>query len=656
MAIVNLGILAHVDAGKTSLTERILFERGVIESVGSVDKGTTQTDTMELERARGITIKSAVVSFHLHDLKVNLIDTPGHTDFVAEVERSLQVLDAVVLVISAVEGVQSQTRRLVQAVCAAHLPMIIFVNKIDRLGARGEPLLEDISRKLKLRVVPLTTANGLGDRTAEVFRCDRQDSSWRAPVIDLLAESNEEVIAEFDRTDGNLNAFFLDAELREQVAAGAIVPILFGSAVTGAGVPDLLDGIEHWLPPASELLVAPVEGTVFKIARRSSGEKIAYVRLFAGSLAVRERVTVHTNNRIGDNQIIEERITGIERFESGGTQSVNRASAGEIVVLHGMRAARIGDRIGDQVPPPREFNRAFPAPVLESVVRPIDARRLTPLREALEQLSEQDPLISLRQRNDQGEISVRLFGEVQKEVIADTLALEFGIAVTFEPSQTICIERPVRPCEHAESISDVENPFCATLGFRIEPAKVGSGIHYVHDLGSLPLAYYRAIEETVHETLTQGLRGWEVTDCIVTLTQTGFVAPLSTAADFRKLTPLVLMRALCDGGTLVCEPIEELDLEIPENTFGTVCGALVSARGSIRNAIRDGSTHLIVCDVPTSTLRTVEQQLPGLTRGEGSWVTSFAGYLPVSGDTPVRARLGPNPLNRSHYLAEVAQM
>src|SRR5215213_588217 len=171
MAIVNLGILAHVDAGKTSLTERILFDTGVIESVGSVDKGTTQTDTMELERARGITIKSAVVSFHLHGLEVNLIDTPGHADFVAEVERSLRVLDGVVLVVSAVEGVQSQTRRIVRAVRAAGLPVLVFVNKIDRLGARGDALLADIRRMLRLRAVPLNSPTGLGVRTAEIATC-----------------------------------------------------------------------------------------------------------------------------------------------------------------------------------------------------------------------------------------------------------------------------------------------------------------------------------------------------------------------------------------------------------------------------------------------------------------------------------------------------
>src|SRR5829696_5858798 len=228
MAIINIGILAHVDAGKTTVTERILYETGVISSVGSVDKGTTQTDTLELERARGITIKSAVVSFQLNHLKVNLIDTPGHTDFVAEVERSLRVLDAVVLVISAVEGVQSQTRRLARAIRAAGLPLVIFVNKIDRLGARGEPLLDDIRRKLNLRVVAMNYPTGMGDRAARVETRDRDNPAWRGSVIDLVAEANEQVIEEFERSNGNLSAGFLEAELRAQIASGDVVPVFFG--------------------------------------------------------------------------------------------------------------------------------------------------------------------------------------------------------------------------------------------------------------------------------------------------------------------------------------------------------------------------------------------------------------------------------------------
>lgn len=656
MAIVNIGILAHVDAGKTSLTERILFETGVIRSVGSVDKGTTQTDTLELERARGITIQSAVVSFQLNTLKVNLIDTPGHTDFVAEVERSLRVLDGVVLVVSSVEGVQPQTRRLARAFHAANLPMLIFVNKIDRLGARGTALLEDIRRKLNLRIVAMNAATGIGNRAAAVVTWDRESPAWRGPVSDLLAETSERVIEEFDRTGGNPRASFLDAELRAQIAARTIVPVFFGSAITGAGVPELLAGIEEWLPAAEGATDAPAAGTVFKIARRASGEKLVYVRLFAGSVAVRQRVALRRYGAFGAMEQIEERITGIERFASGTVAAAEVVSAGEIAALHGLRAARIGDHIGADETGAGEITRVFPAPALESVVRPVEPGQITRLRAALEQLAEQDPLISLRQRNDEGEISVRLYGEVQKEVLMETLAREYGVAVTFGPSRIICIERPIGTGAHVEIMRGNGNPYYATVGFRVELAERGSGIRYLRELGALPLAFYRAIEETAYETFTQGLYGWEVTDAIVTLTHAGFSSVMSTAGDFRKLTPLVLMQALRVAGTEVCEPIEAFDLEIPEDTFGAVSGALVNARATMRNAFRDGASYRIICEIPTAELRAVEQQLPALTRGDGSWVSIFAGHIPVAGDAPVRARIGPNPLNRAHYLADVARL
>ncbi|HEY7908618.1 MAG TPA: hypothetical protein VIC60_07065, partial [Thermomicrobiales bacterium] len=167
-------------------------------------------------------------------------------------------------------------------------------------------------------------------------------------------------------------------------------------------------------------------------------------------------------------------------------------------------------------------------------------------------------------------------------------------------------------------------------------------------------AFYRAIEETVYETLAQGLSGWDVTDALVTLTRVG-MCPISTAGDFRKLTPLVLMQALRGAGTEVCEPVEEFDLEIPEDTFGAVSGALVNARATMRNAFREGASYRLICEIPTAELRAVEQQLPALTRGDGSWEARFAGYVPVAGDAPIRTRIGPQPLNRAHYLAEVAR-
>ncbi len=474
-------------------------------------------------------------------------------------------------------------------------------------------------------------------------------------MIDLLAETSENVIEEFDRTGGHLDSSFLRAELREQVGACNIVPVFFGSAITGAGVPELLAGIEEWFPEAGRENDVPVSGEVFKIVRRASGEKIVYVRLFAGSLAVRERVALRRRDVFSEIQQVDERITGIDCFAAGTDSPTESVSAGEIVALHGLRSARIGDRIGVDESDVGEITSMFPEPSLESVVRPVDLNDVTQLRAALEELAEQDPLISLRQRNEEGEISIRLYGEVQKEVVQETLSREYGVGVTFGPSQTICIERPVGTGECAEIIFEAPNPFYATVAFRVEPAEPGSGVRYVRDLGSLPLAFYRAIEETVYETFSQGLYGWEVTDCIVTLTSAGFNSVLSTAGDFRKLTPLVLMQALRAAGTKVCEPVEEFDLEIPEDTFGAVCGALVNARATIRNAFLEGVSYRVICEIPTVELRAVEQQLPSLTRGDGSWMSTFAGHVSVTGDVPVRTRIGLNPLNRAQYLADVAR-
>lgn len=655
MANLNLGILAHVDAGKTTLTERILYQTGVIAAPGSVDKGTTQTDSRDLERARGITIWSAVASFRLGELTVNLIDTPGHGDFIAEVARALDALDAVVLVVSAVEGVQPQTRRLARAIRAAGLPLIVFINKIDRLGARGEPLLDDIREKLGLRVVALNRPDGLGDRAASVTPVDRTAPAWRAALTDLLAEASERVIEEYERTGGEPSAAFLDAELRRQVANREVSPAFFGSAITGAGVDALLAGVEEWLPPAVGDADAPASGTVFKIARRPGGEKVVYVRLFDGRLAVRQHVSLHRHSSWGEPEEIDERITAIDRFSGGAAIQTGEIAAGEIAALHGLREARIGDRIGAGGGAARELPLAFPPPALESIVRPLDRSQITRLREALEQLAEQDPLISLRQRNESGEISVRLYGDVQKEVLTDTLSRDYGLGVWFGPSRTICVERLVGSGEALEVIFEGGNPYYATLGFRVEPAAPGSGIRYERQLGSLPLAFYRATEETVYDALQQGLAGWEVIDCVVTLFQPGFNSILSTAGDFRKLVPLVLLEAIRQAGTVVCEPIDALELEVPEDTYGTICGALIQARATIEDTRVDGATCHLTVTIPTVELRGIEQQLPGLTRGEGGWSSHFAGYRPVPAPAPTRPRVGANPLNRAHYLAEVAR-
>ena len=652
MPSLNLGILAHVDAGKTTLTERILFETGVIAAVGRVDHGTTQTDTLELERQRGITIQSAVVSFRLGDLTVNLIDTPGHSDFIAEVDRALQVLDAVIVVVSAVEGVQPQTRKLVRAVRAAGLPLVIFVNKIDRIGARSDELIAELERALAIRVVAMSTATGLGDRSASVEPRDPCDAAFARELTDVLAEHSDALIARFLAGPQAIPCRSLRRELTRQVRRGEVVPVFFGSAVTGAGVCDLLDAVPSLLGVTMDRSGEPLSGKIFKIQRSPAGERIAIVRLFAGRLSTREHVPVHRSAAGADGGTGEARITGIELYRDGATTLAAEAVAGDIVRVHGIRDARIGDVLGEH-PEGAELPR-FAPPALESVIRPRACDDQPKLNGALEHLAEQDPLINIRRSARDGSISVRLYGEVQKEVIEATLEREYGVAVEFEPSRVLCIERVTGSGEAAEEMGG-DNPFFATIGILVEPAAVDSGIEYRRELGSLPPAFYRAIEETVYETLEEGLLGWPVRDCVVTLTRVGYASPVSTAGDFRNLTPLVLMQALKAAGTSVCEPIVRFTLDVPIDATSEGYALLATAR-AIPDAMEAiGETSRITGTIPSAELHRFEQRLPGIAHGRAAFTSEPAGYRPVGGAAPTRPRTDFDPLNRKLYLALVSQ-
>ena len=268
MRTLNLGILAHVDAGKTTLSERLLYTAGAIDHVGSVDAGTTQTDSLELERERGITIRSAVASFLVDDLAVNLVDTPGHPDFIAEVERVLGVLDGAVLVVSAVEGVQPQTPLLFRALQRLHVPTLIFVNKIDRAGADPERVIAEMRRRLSSGVIAIEAATER-DPTA---------------LIEVLAEHDERILDAYVTGGTRLTNAQLRASLAQQTTAGHVHPVFVGSASRGVGIESLLAGIDELLVGERGDPEAPVSGRVFKIERTSSGERVAYVRLFAGTL------------------------------------------------------------------------------------------------------------------------------------------------------------------------------------------------------------------------------------------------------------------------------------------------------------------------------------------------------------------------------------
>jgi ribosomal protection tetracycline resistance protein len=620
---LNLGILAHVDAGKTTLTERLLFDAGVIAELGSVDSGTTQTDTLPLERQRGITIRAAVVSFAVGDVTVNLIDTPGHPDFIAEVERSLSVLDGAVIVVSAVEGVQAQTRVLWRALERLQIPTIFFVNKTDRVGADCARVCDEIRRRLTANAAPA--------------------------LLEEIADRDERLLADYvagrEIGDGRVRA-----ALAKQTRAGTFSPVFCGSASTGDGIAELTRAIAELLPPEPGDPDAPLACTVFKIERGKSGEKIAYARLFAGTIRAREIV-------------LGEKVTAVAVFERGGAVRQPAAVAGDIAQLWGLTRVRIGDSAG--APPRNAAPREFARPTLETVVEPLEHDDRHRLKLALTRLAEQDPLIDVRQ-DEQGTLSVSLYGEVQKEVIGATLAADDGLEVAFRDTTMICVERPAGSGEAVEILHAETNPFDATLGYRVEPAEEGSGIEFRLGIGAAvaPLHLYGKLElfgedmeRCVQETLAEGLYGWQVTDCVVTLTRCMYgVADgppskraSTTQHDYRRLTPLVLMDALAAAGSIVCEPIARVELGVPQRAIGAVLAA-VSRLGGVGEAL---DVERAVARVRADRVRDLQRQLPGLTSGEGVLEAHPGGYRPVQGDPPARPRTKPSPLNRKEYLRSV---
>jgi ribosomal protection tetracycline resistance protein len=338
MRTLNLGILAHVDAGKTSLTERLLYAAGVIDEIGSVDDGSTQTDFLELERQRGITIKSAVVSFVIDDVAINLIDTPGHPDFIAEVERVLGVLDGAVLVISAVEGVQPQTRVLMRTLQRLRIPTLIFVNKIDRGGAQYERVLQGIVEKLTPAIIPMGSASELGARGADFTPYVAADADFTSRLVDLLADHDDALLAAYVNNGTAVSYGRLRGELAAQTGRALVHPVFFGSAITGAGVDALIAGIRELLPATEGDADGPVSGAVFKVERGPAGEKIAYVRMFSGTVRTRDRLRFGRDN--------EGKGTAISVFDRGSAVQSASVAAGQIGKLWGLGDVRIGDEIG----------------------------------------------------------------------------------------------------------------------------------------------------------------------------------------------------------------------------------------------------------------------------------------------------------------------
>jgi ribosomal protection tetracycline resistance protein len=487
------------------------------------------------------------------------------------------------------------------------------------MGSRYDDLLADIRRKLSARVLPINSVRDAGTPAAVVLPWSADQPEARARAAEILADSDDDLLTRLLRgwvpSRGELETL-----LAGQTTAGLVNPVFFGSALSGQGGRELTDGIRMLRQPSGPRppgprpgVTAPARGTVFAIERGSTGEKVAYLRLFSGELRERQRVTVRRHAPDGQLSEFTGQLSGLAVI--GGPGPSRRLCAGSIARLRGLPQVRVGDQVSDRDShPDLESARLaapaqFPRPSLETVVRarrPAEAARL---HAALVSLADEDPLI--RARSDGGgATSVLLYGAVQQEVIAARLQRDFGVAAVFEEIRPVYLERP---------------------------AGVGE-----------------AIEDTAMRTLEQGLHGWEVSDCAVALTHAGYSSPVSVAADFRNLTPLVLMRALDAAGCGIYEPCQAFEVEIPGDALSAVIGHLSALGADLRQSAESGQACLVTGEIPARLVQEFIRALPGLSRGEGAWWSHPGGDRPVRGAAPVRERRDGNPLNREEYLRFLA--
>ncbi|SDS83464.1 ribosomal protection tetracycline resistance protein [Friedmanniella luteola] len=655
---LNLGILAHVDAGKTTLSERLLHAAGVIEEVGRVDHGTTVTDSLDLERRRGITIRAAVAALEIAGVAVNLVDTPGHPDFIAEVERVLDVLDGAVLVVSAVEGVQPQTRVLLRALQHRGIPCLVFVNKVDRRGADVVGVQAEIGRRLGLRTVAMGRVDGEGTAGAAAVGFRADDPDLLGPLAEVLADLDEHLLQEYVEHELSSGPALWRAELVRQTRRGLVHPLFVGSALTGTGVGALVDGIGEFLPAASGDPDGPVRGSIFKIERGHAAEKVCYLRMVSGSVRLRDQV-----NDAGD------KVSAIQIFERGRWTGGDHLPAPLIGKVWGLAGARVGDAVGERQS--RRPGHEFGLPMLESVIHPVHEDDQVALRTALAQLAEQDPLIDVRVDERHAELAVSLYGEVQREVLQATLADDYGLDVVLRPATPLYVERPRRVGTAAEVLFGPGNPFRATVGLRVAPSPPGAGVTFSSEVDhrAVPLYVYRtmedftrAMEHHVADTLREGLSGWPVTDCAVTLVRSGYSSPdgppssngpLSTAADFRKLTPMVLMAALEQAGTAVHTPVSRVRVQAPTATTGGLLTALGRLAAEIDAPAVLGDDVVLEAVLPALDVQRLRRALPTLTSGHGFLDAEPAGHRPVRGTPPRRRRTRVDPRDREAYIAAV---
>jgi len=669
----NIGIIAHIDAGKTTTTERILFYTGKTHRIGSVDDGTTVTDWMEQERERGITIVSAAVSAEWKGYQINLIDTPGHIDFTAEVQRSLRVLDGGVVLFDAVQGVEPQSETVWRQADRYGVPRICFVNKMDRVGASYERTIQTIKERLGANPIPMqipigfeATFRGVIDLLAMKAIFWEDDMGREIKVTDIPVDMKSEaetarhaMVEKIAETDDDLTMKYLEgteitqeelkAALRKAVIANKVTPVFCGSAMRNKGVQVLLDAVIDYLPSPDDIPPvqgsdpdnaeetvelpakddAPMSALVFKIVTDPYVGRLAYFRVYSGTLSQGSMVMNTVKGK-------RERIGRLIRMYADRREDITEVRAGDIAAALGFKETFTGDTLCENKNVVLE-NISFPEPVISVAIEPKSSSDQEKMGEALKKLSEEDPTFRVRSDETTGQTIISGMGELHLDVLVDRMLREFRVQANVGMPRVAYRESITRKVAKAEMKYAKQSGGRGQYGhvvFAMEPGERGSGISFENNIvgGSIPREYIPAIEKGVKEAAESGvIAGYPVVDLKISLYDGSFHEVDSNEMAFKTAASMAFKDGIQKGGPVLLEPIMKVEVVIPEEYLGDVIGQLNSRRGMIQGMeMRLGNAQAVKSMVPLGEMFGYATVLRSGTQGRGVFSMEFDHYAPVS--------------------------
>lgn len=669
----NIGIIAHIDAGKTTTTERVLYYTGKTYRIGSVDDGTTVTDWMEQERERGITIVSAAVSAEWKGYLINLIDTPGHIDFTAEVQRSLRVLDGGVVVFDAVQGVEPQSETVWRQADRYGVPRICFVNKMDRVGASYERTIDMVRERLGANPVPVQLPIGSeADFVGAVDLFTERATVWEdqlgaepreidvpADLIDQVAIMREHMVEKIAETDDDLTLKYLDGEeitipelkaaLRRAVIAGTLTPVFCGTSLRNKGVQPLLDAVVDYLPspldipavngikPSTDEEVkrvaedtAPFSALVFKIVTDPYVGRLAYLRIYSGK--VNQGAAVYNSSK--DRK---ERIGRLIRMYADRREDIEDAGAGDIAAVLGLKYSFTGDTLCDAANQVILENITFPDPVISVAIEPKTLADQDKMSIALHKLSEEDPTFQVRTDNETGQTIISGMGELHLEVLVDRMLREFKVQARVGRPQVAyreSITRTVEKLDYRHVKQTGGRGQYAHVVLEISPGEGGSGIVFENAItgGAIPREYIPAVEKGVNDAAEAGvLGGYPVVDVKVRLYDGSFHEVDSNEMAFRTAGSMAFREGLQKAGPVLQEPIMKVEVVVPDEFLGEIIGQLNARRGEIQGMeMRPGQAQAVKAMLPLAEMFGYATELRSATQGRGVFTMEFDHYARVS--------------------------